>query len=83
MATLAGQVDALKKQYAGQKLYDRIADVEVFLNAVKFTMEDKAGTPNPYANNAPFSGLNLTQGRAALATGGQRAASWPRDKPRG
>jgi poly(3-hydroxybutyrate) depolymerase len=73
MATLAGQVDALKKQYAGQKLYDRIADVEVFLNAVKFTMED-AGTPNPYANNAPFSGLNLTQGRAALATGGQRAA---------
>src|SRR3954469_20814404 len=35
-AELVAQIAALKKQYSGQKKYDRIADVEIFLNAVKF-----------------------------------------------
>ncbi|MEO5961056.1 MAG: prolyl oligopeptidase family serine peptidase, partial [Opitutaceae bacterium] len=76
-AELASQIAALKQQYARQKNYARIADVEIYLNAVKFGMED-AGTPNPYAITrgaaAPFADINVAQARTALSTGMQRAA---------
>ena len=76
LADLGAQIAALKKQYAGQKNYDRIADVEIFFNAVKFAMED-AGTPNPYAitrgTAAPFADVNVAQARTALSAGSQRA----------
>ena len=80
-AELAGQIAALKKQYSGKKNYARVADVEIYLNAVKFGMED-AGTPNPYAitrgTASPFADVNVAQARTALSTGMQRAAELAR-----
>jgi pimeloyl-ACP methyl ester carboxylesterase len=74
---LAGEIAALKQQYAGQPLSDRVADVEIYLDAVKYAMED-AGSPNPYDRKGddfnPFANPNVEQARAALRTGKERAS---------